>query len=103
MRKRLFAYAKNKGADQLCGYRTAYRTADQRLCFGNIVQSLYLLNLKFQSSSYFQRRLYSSVSVGPGRKPRRPVFSRRGSNKVEVKPKVTVVGDYWIFSIMLWA
>ena len=37
------------------------------------------LNLKFQVSSYFLR-LYRPVCVGPGRKPRRQVFSRRGSN-----------------------
>ena len=43
-----------------------------------IVQSLYLLNPKFQASSYLLW-LYSLVCVGPGRKPRRPVFSQRGS------------------------
>ena len=43
-----------------------------------IVQSLFYLNWKFQASSYL-RWLYSLVCVGPGRKPRRPVFSERGS------------------------
>ena len=43
-----------------------------------IVQSLYLLNQKFQASSYLLW-LYSPVCVKPGRKPRRPVFSQRGS------------------------
>ena len=43
-----------------------------------IVQSLYFLNPKFQASSYLLL-LYSLVCVGPGRKPRRPVFSERGS------------------------
>ena len=44
-----------------------------------IVQSLYFLYLKFQASIYFLW-LHSPVCVGPGRKPRRPVFSQRGSN-----------------------
>ena len=39
-----------------------------------IVQSLYFLNTKFQASIHLMR-LYSPVSVGPVRKPRRPVFS----------------------------
>ena len=43
-----------------------------------IVQSLYYLNPKFQVSSHLLW-LYSPVYVGPGRKPRRPVFSQRGS------------------------
>ena len=43
-----------------------------------IVQSLYFLNPKFQASSHLMW-LYSLVCIGPGRKPRRPVFSERGS------------------------
>ena len=43
-----------------------------------IVQSLYYLNLKFQASSHLPW-LYRPVCVGPGRKPRRPVFSQRDS------------------------
>ena len=43
------------------------------------VQFLYYLNPKFQASSHFLW-LYSLVCVGPGRKPRRPVFSQRGSS-----------------------
>ena len=43
-----------------------------------IVQSLYFLNTKFQASSHLLW-LYSLVCVGTGRKPRRPVFSQRGS------------------------
>ena len=43
-----------------------------------IVQSLYFLNTKIQASSHLLW-LYSLVCVGPGRKPRRPVFSERGS------------------------
>ena len=44
-----------------------------------IVQSLYFLNQKFQASSHLLW-LYSPVCVGPGRIPRRPVSSQRGSN-----------------------
>ena len=43
-----------------------------------IVQSLYCLNPKFQASSHLLW-LYSLVCVEPCRKPRRPVFSQRGS------------------------
>ena len=48
-----------------------------------IVQSLYYLYPKFQASSYLLW-LYSLVCVRPGRKPRRLVFSERGSNGVMV-------------------
>ena len=43
-----------------------------------IVQSLFFPNLKFQVSSHLQW-LPSPVCVTPGQKPRRPVFSERGS------------------------
>ena len=43
-----------------------------------IVQFLYYLNPKSQASSYLLW-LYSPICVGPGRKPRRTVFSQRGS------------------------
>ena len=43
-----------------------------------IVQSLYFLNTKFQASRHLLW-LYSPFYVGPGRIPRRPVFSQRGS------------------------
>ena len=43
-----------------------------------IVQSLYFITAKFKASSHLLW-LYSPVYVGPGRKPRRPVFSERGS------------------------
>ena len=43
-----------------------------------IVQSLYYINPKFQASSHLLW-LYSPICVGPGRKPRSPVFSQRGS------------------------
>ena len=40
--------------------------------------TLFYLNPKFQASSHLLW-LYSPVCVRPGRKPRRPVFSERGS------------------------
>ena len=43
-----------------------------------IVQFLFFLNPKLQASDHLLR-LYRPVCVGPGRKPRRHVFSRRGS------------------------
>ena len=75
VRKPVFCICENKDADQLRGNREA----DQRLCFyTRIVQSLFYLNPKFQASSHLLW-LYSLVCVRPGRKPRRPVFSERGS------------------------
>ena len=75
MRKPAFCICENKDADQPRGNREA----DQRLCFATqIVQSLYFLNPKFQVSSHVLW-LYSLVCVRPGWKPRRLVFSRRGS------------------------
>ena len=74
MRKPAFCICEIKDADQLRGNREA----DQRLCFTTwIVQSLYFLNLKFQASSHLLWP-HSPVCVGPGWKPRRPVFSQRG-------------------------
>ena len=48
-----------------------------------IVQFLYFLNPKFQASGRLLL-LHSPVCVGPGRKPRRPVFSERGSNNLSL-------------------
>ena len=61
--------------------RSASRTAKLISAFvfpTRIVQSLYFLNPKFQVSSHYLW-LFSPVCVGPGWKPRRPVFSQRGS------------------------
>ena len=69
MRKPAFCIWEIKDADQLRGYREA----DQRLCFCY----LYFLNLKFQASSHLLWP-HSPVCVGPGWKPRKPVFSQRG-------------------------
>ena len=48
-----------------------------------IVQFLFFLNPKFQASSLFLK-LYRPVCVGPGQKPQRPFFSRRGSCIIEL-------------------
>ena len=50
----------------------------QRRRSASKVQSLYFVNPKFQASSYLLL-LYSLVCVAPGRIPRRPIFSERGS------------------------
>ena len=58
-----------------------------------IVQSPYFLNSKFQASSHLQW-LYSPVYVGPGWKPRRPVFSQRGSyERCQEKPSLPTQAD----------
>ena len=46
-----------------------------------IAQSLFYLHPKFQASSHLLW-LYSPGCVRPGRKPRRPVFSQRGSYEI---------------------
>ena len=76
VRKPAFCICENKDADQLCGYTAKLISA---FVFATrLVQSLYFLNPKFQTSSRLQW-LYSPVCVEPGRKPRRPVFSQQGS------------------------
>ena len=80
-----FCICENKDADQLRGNREA----DQRLCFRYIpqrVQSLCNLNPKFQASNLLLW-LYSLVCVRPGQKPRRRVFSQRGSLNIISKTK----------------
>ena len=75
VRKPAFCICENKDADQLRGNRKA----DQRLCFRYIDSTIPLLpKSKFQASSHLMW-LPSLICVEPGRKPRRPVFSQRGS------------------------
>ena len=74
VRKPAFFICENKDADQLTAKLISTFVFATR-----IVQSLYFLNPKFQASSHLVW-LYSLVCVGPGRKPRRPVFSQRGSS-----------------------
>ena len=75
MRKPVNCLCENKDADQLRGNREA----DQRLCFRYTDSTIPLLSKSEISSLYS-----SSVVVQPGLcgtwwKPRRPVFSERGS------------------------
>ena len=84
MRKPDFCICENKDTDQLRGNKdTDHLRGNAKLISAfvfatQIEQSLYFLNTKFQAASHLMR-LYSQVSVGPGRKSRRPVFSQRGS------------------------
>ena len=75
---RIFAYAKTKTQ---ISFAVTAKLISVFVFATRIVQSLPFLNTKFQASSH-RLWLYSPVCVGPGRKPRRPVFSRRGSNIV---------------------
>ena len=94
MRKPAFCICENKDADQLRGNREA----DRRLFFAiRIVQSLYYLRPKFQASNHLLSQ-YSLVCVGPGRKPRRPVFSQRGSfykDLTEINARCRSTNLYW--------
>ena len=78
MRKPAFCICENKDADQLRGSREA----DQRLCFRYTDSTIPLLPRSEILASSHLLWLYSPVCVGPGRKPRRPVFSQRGSSEV---------------------
>ena len=75
MRKPTFSYAKTKTQ---ISFAVTAKLVSAFVFATRIVQSIYFLNTKFQASSHLLW-LYSPVSVGPGRKPRRPVFSQRGS------------------------
>ena len=71
MRKQALCICENKDADQLRGNREA----DQRLCFRYTDSTIPLLpKSKFQASSHLLW-LHNPVYVGPGRKPKIPVFS----------------------------
>ena len=63
-----FCICKNKTAKLISAFVSVIR----------IVNSLYYLHPKFQATSDLLW-LYRPACVGPGRKPRRPVFSQRGS------------------------
>ena len=81
MRKPVFCICENKDADQLRG--TA-KLVSAFVFTPRIVQFLFFLNPKFLVSSHLLW-LCSPVCVGPGLKPRRPVFSQRGSYNNNVK------------------
>ena len=71
-----FAYAKTKTQ---ISFAVTAKLISAFVFTTRIEQSLYFLYTKFQTSSHLVW-LYSPVCVGPGRKPRRPVFSQRGSS-----------------------
>ena len=77
VRKPVFAYAKTKTQ---ISFAVTAKLISAFVFASRIVQPLYFLNPKFQVSSHLLL-LYSLVCVVPGRKPRRPVFWRRGSIK----------------------
>ena len=71
---RLFTYAKTR--------RRSAQLISGAFVFATwIVESLLFFNTKFQASM-FLLGLYRPVCVGPGRKPRRPGFSCRGSHHI---------------------
>ena len=72
-----FAYAKTKAQTI---FAVTAKLISAFVFATRILQSLYFLNPKFQASTHLLW-LYSPVCVGPGQKPRRPVFSQRGSYK----------------------
>ena len=72
---RIFAYAKTKTQ---ISFAVTAKLISVFVFATRIVQSLSFLNTKFRAFSHFLRRR-SLICVGPGRKPRRPVFWRRGS------------------------
>ena len=74
-KNRLFAYAKTKTQ---ISFAVTAKLISAFVFTIRIVQSLYFLYPEFQVSSHLLWR-YSPVCVGPGQKPRRPVFSQRGS------------------------
>ena len=80
MRKPVFAYAKTKTQ---ISFAVTAKLISAFVFATRIVQSLFYLNPKFQASNHLLC-LYSPVCVGPGRKPRRPVFSQRGSYNLRI-------------------
>ena len=80
MKKRIFAYAKTKAQ---ISFAVTAKLISAFVFATWIVQFLYFLYPEFPASSHLLR-LYSWVCVGPGRKPCRPVFSRRCSHSCVV-------------------
>ena len=84
MRKHFLAYAKTK-TQISCAVTAQLISAFVFVTWK--VQSIFFLYPKFQAFSYLLL-LYSRVCVTPGRKPRIPVFSQRGSNDVHHKIQI---------------
>ena len=76
VRKPAFAYAKTKTQ---ISFAVTAKLISAFVFATWLVQFLYFLNTIFQASSHLVW-LCILVYVGPGRKPRRPVFSQRDSN-----------------------
>ena len=94
---RLFAYGKTKTQ---ISFAVTAKLISAFVFAILIVQSLYFLNPKFQASSHLVW-LHSLVCVRPGRKPRRPVFSHRGSYKVD-RMRRTLSYNFSRFSMKTW-
>ena len=92
MRKPDFSICENKDADQLRGNQVSVKLISAFVFATQIVQSIYFLNPKFQASSYLLWS-HSRVCVGPGLKPRRPVFSQRGSNVLYILPDIIQISN----------
>ena len=96
---RLFAYAKTKTQ---ISFAVTANLISAFVFATRIVQSLYFLYTKFQTSRHL-RWLYSLVCVGPGRKPWRRVFSQRGSICVgENIPLWLLLRQNWWSVVMQW-
>ena len=74
-KNRIFTYAKTKAQ---ISFAVAAKLISAFVFATRIVQFLYFLNPKFTASSHLL--CYSRLCVGPGRKPRRPVSARHGSD-----------------------
>ena len=81
----MFAYAKTK---MQISFAVTAKVISAFVFASQIVQSLCFQNPKFQASSHLLW-LYRPVCVGPGLKPRRPVFSQRGSFQDENQKKIS--------------
>ena len=80
MRNPAFCICENKDADHFRGNREA----DQRFCFRYIDSIIPLLSIYEISRFCPFCVVVQGVFVGPGRKPRRPVFTQRGSYYIHV-------------------
>ena len=92
MRNPAVCLCENKDADHLRGNRDA----DQRLCFHYIDSTIPLLP-QYEISSLYPS---SVVCVRPGRKPRRPVFSQRGSKCFSLHTFVRLMTPiFWLHDV----
>ena len=97
MRKPFFCIFENKNATQISFAVTA-KLISAFVFATRLEQSLNYLYTKFQASSYLLGP-YSPVCVGPSRKPRRPVFSQRGSN---ILSSTRIVFAQLLYFRMVW-